>query len=88
MSTYKPRVIEAQKSKISQYAVYYPPSLNYAEPIIEELNKFNISKENVSSIESEIIVAEAIIKLVHQLKDPYINYSKLINLFSVVYFLK
>ncbi|XP_031787839.1 glutathione hydrolase 5 proenzyme [Nasonia vitripennis] len=76
MSTYKPKVVEAQKSSLAQYAVYYPPSLNFAQSIIEELDKFNASKENVSSIESEIMVAEAIIKLVHQLKDPYISFTE------------
>ena len=65
-----------EKSKLAQYAIFYPASLNYIQPVIEKLNKLNISKENASSIELEIAVAEALIKLAHQLKNPYINYSK------------
>lgn len=75
MSNYEPQIIMAEKSMLSGYAIYYPSTLNFVQPIIEEVNKLNISKENTSLTESGIIVAETIIKLVHQLKNPYINYS-------------
>jgi hypothetical protein len=76
MSNYEPKIIMAQKSILSQFAIYYPSSFNFLQPIIEEMNTLNISKENASLIESEITMAESIIKLMNRLKNPYINYSK------------
>lgn len=76
MSSYEPQIIRAEKSRLSKYAIYYPSTLNFVQPIVVEVNKLNISKENTSLTESEIVVAETIIKLVHQLKNPYINYSE------------
>ncbi|XP_011497680.1 PREDICTED: gamma-glutamyltranspeptidase 1-like [Ceratosolen solmsi marchali] len=76
LSSYEPKVITVQKSSLSQYAIYYPSNFNFLRSIIEEMNMLNISKENASSIDSEIIVAESIIKLALRLKNPYVNYTQ------------
>ncbi|KAL7288659.1 hypothetical protein TKK_0017390 [Trichogramma kaykai] len=76
LASYEPSIMKAEKSILSQFAIFYPSTTNYAQLIIEEMNKLNISKENASSIESEIKTAETIIKLMRQLNNPYIKYTE------------
>ena len=76
LANYEPKLIVAHQSTLFQYTIFYPSKENFVETVIEELNNLNISKENASTIESEIITAEALVKLIHKLKSPYINYSK------------
>lgn len=77
MANYKPKIIMSQKSTLSHYAIFYPSTDNFLQPVIDEIDKLNISIDNAHAIESEIKTAEALIKLTHELKVPYINFSKL-----------
>ncbi|XP_058808769.1 uncharacterized protein LOC131674242 isoform X2 [Phymastichus coffea] len=73
LANYKPDVILAQSSNLLQYSIFYPSNWNLIKPIVDKLNELNISTENASSFESEIIAAETMIKQMHQLKNPFIN---------------
>ncbi|XP_023246688.1 glutathione hydrolase 7-like [Copidosoma floridanum] len=68
-ANYAPKVVLAEMSTLSNYGIFYPPNVNALKMILNDMNKLNISKENASSIEVEINVAESIIKLIRQYKD-------------------
>lgn len=76
LANYEPDILLAQSSRLSHYSIFYPSNRNFVKPVIEKLNELNISTENVLSFESDIIVAETIIKQMHQLKNPFINTGK------------
>ncbi|KAJ8682584.1 hypothetical protein QAD02_018376 [Eretmocerus hayati] len=77
LANYEPIISEASNFSMSQYAIFYPPSSKYVRPIVESINKLNIPKENVSSIESEIEVAQNLIKVARETNGAYINFTEI-----------
>lgn len=62
LANYKPQVYTANKMTLFEHTVFYPPYVNLLEVSLKNLDKLNILKQNASTIESQIQVADTLIR--------------------------
>ncbi|XP_033215716.1 glutathione hydrolase 7-like isoform X2 [Belonocnema kinseyi] len=61
LASYEPQVIAAKETSLFDHTILYPPHANLVEFTLKELEKLHIQKENATTIESQIQVAEALV---------------------------
>lgn len=63
LANYSPTVTSAKSSTLHGYIVYYPSDASFMQRVIEKLESLSISAGNASTIESQALVAHALIHL-------------------------
>lgn len=61
LANYKPQVYTANKMTLFQHSIFFPPNANLLELSLRDLNKLHLQKNNASTIEAQIQVADTLI---------------------------
>ena len=62
LANYKPPIYTAKEISLFEHAIFYPPNANLLEISLQELEKLHIRKENASKIDSQIQIAETLLR--------------------------
>ncbi|KAL0108908.1 hypothetical protein PUN28_014191 [Cardiocondyla obscurior] len=63
LANYEPIVTTARSSTLRRHAIYYPSHASSMQQVIEALENLPISAENVSTIKSQVLVAQTLMQI-------------------------
>ena len=61
LASYEPQVCSAKETSLFEHTIFYPAHANLVELSLQELDKLHIQKENASTVDSQIQVAETLV---------------------------